>query len=180
MNNARQPVVLVGVSGSRASAAALRFAAAEARRRHARLRVVRAWDQEFDAPYAPPGLRLTPAQQRVAAGASLAALVREAFGDRAPAWVTTELVHGVVERVLIDRSAAADLLVLGSAVPPGHTARSIGPVIRGCLSRARCPVVVCAADQPAIHPPTAGNGHVRFPRPARVLVPPPRSDAEPR
>lgn len=175
MNSASEPVILVGVDGSRASAAALRWAAAEARRRHAGLRVVRAWNPEFDAPYAPAGVRASAGQQRAAAGADLDAVMRAVFGSRVPAWVTVELVLGMAERVLVDRSAGADLLVLGSASPPTQTARSIGPVIRVCLSRARCPVVVCAADQPAIHHPAPGNGAARYPRPARALVPAPRS-----
>jgi nucleotide-binding universal stress UspA family protein len=147
MHSVRRPVVVVGVSGSRASAAALRWAAGEARRRHARLRVVRTWDPEFGAPYAPAGLRPTAGEQRECAGASLAGLIRATFGHQVPAWVTAELAQGVAERVLVDRSAGADLLVLGSAAPPSPTARSIGPVIRACLSRAQCPVVVCAAGQ---------------------------------
>jgi len=53
----------------------------------------------------------------------------------------------VAERVLVDLSAGADLLVLGSA--SGLTdGRSIGPVIRGCLSRAHCPVVVVGPEGP--------------------------------
>jgi nucleotide-binding universal stress UspA family protein len=175
MNSPRQPVVMVGVSGSRASASALRWAAAEARRRHARLRIVRAWDPEFGAPYAPPGPRPTPAQQCAAAGAGLADLVRESFGERVPAWVTTELAQGVAERVLVARSGGADLLVLGSASPPAPLARSIGPVIRTCLSRARCPVVVCAADQPAIHRPAPGRSIARHPQRSRPLVSAPHS-----
>lgn len=45
-------MVVVGVSGSSASAGALRWAADEARRRHAALRVVRSWHAEVHAPYA--------------------------------------------------------------------------------------------------------------------------------
>jgi len=49
------------------------------------------------------------------------------------------------ERALVDSSAAADLLVLGSE--SGLTAgRSAGPVIRACLSRAYCPVVVISPE----------------------------------
>lgn len=168
MYGVRRPVLVVGVSGSRASGAALRWAAAEARRRHARLRVIQAWDPEFGAPYAPSGQRTAPGQQREAAGASLTSQLRAAFGRQMPAWVTAELARGVAERVLVDRSAGADLLVLGSAAPPTPTARSVGPVVRACLSRSQCPVVICAADQPAIHPAAPARGRVRYPRPPRT------------
>jgi len=142
MNNVTEPVVVVGVNGSRASAAALRWAAEEADRRHARLRVVRAWNIEFDAPYAPADIRPSPEQQRQAAGEDLDVLLRSVFGSQPPWNLTTELVEGMPERVLAGASAGADLLVLGSATPPFSQARSVGPVARTCLSRAVCPVVV--------------------------------------
>jgi len=134
--------VVVGVSGSPASAAALRWAAAEARRRHARLRVIRSWDPEFDAAALPPDVRMASARQQAAAALSLAGTMGDVFGPQAPDGVTAELAQGMAERVLADRSADAELLVLGSAAPPGGAARSIGPVVRSCLSRACCPVVV--------------------------------------
>ena len=145
MDIIRQPVIVVGVSGSLASATALRWAAEEAERRHGQLRIVLIWNPERRAPYAPPigpqGRRL----QRERAGQSLAATVRSVLGPAPRANVTTELVEGMAERALVDRSAGADLLVLGSA--SGFLAgRSIGPVIRTCLSRAHCPVVVVGPE----------------------------------
>lgn len=77
-----------------------------------------------------------------AAKNKLATMVLAAFGSTTPAHVTAELVEGPAERVLIDRSAGASLLVLGSTSSPVLNGRSIGPVIRSCLSRAHCPVVV--------------------------------------
>jgi len=154
--NMNQPAIVVGVSDSEASAAALRWAADEASRRHVTLRVVRSWDAEFAAPYAPAGGRLTPAQQRAAARQGLAALMCSVLGSVTPDGVAAELAEGVAERTLVDRSAGADLLVLGSAAPPVAAertiGRSIGPVVRACLSRAQCPVVVVWAGQPAPHP----------------------------
>ena len=178
--NVKQPAIVVGISGSEASAAALRWAADEARRRHATLRVVRSWGAEFTAPYAPAGGRLTPGEQRAAAGAGLASQLRTAFGCVCPAGVAAELADGAAERTLVDRSAGADLLVLGSASPPGSSGRSIGrpvgPVVRACLGRAQCPVVVVCAGQQASQPrPTderrgqrseAAGGH-ELPRPPR-------------
>jgi nucleotide-binding universal stress UspA family protein len=141
----RQPAVVVGVSGSRASGAALEWAAAEARRRCARLRVVRSWDRDFHAAYAPAASSLTPDQQRGAACAGLAAAMWAAFGAMVPDAVAAELTEGTAERTLVDLSADADLLVLGSGSP---AAESAGPVIRACLSHAHCPVVVVhPADQ---------------------------------
>jgi nucleotide-binding universal stress UspA family protein len=148
MNSARPPVVMVGVSESSASAAALRWAADEARRRNAALRVVHGWDAEPRAPYAPAESRLAPAQQLAAADGELTCVLRLAFGPALPAGLSAELVHGPPERVLIDRSAEADLLVLGSAAPPTAAGRVVGPVVRACLHRAQCPVVVVGAPDP--------------------------------
>jgi nucleotide-binding universal stress UspA family protein len=56
-----------------------------------------------------------------------------------PGEVATELTEGGAGRTLVDVSADADLLVLGSGSP---AAESVGPVIRACLSHAHCPVVI--------------------------------------
>jgi hypothetical protein len=52
--------------------------------------------------------------------------------------------------VLIDRSAGADLLVLGMAYPAGHSATEIPPMVgstmRVCLHGAACPVVVVSTS----------------------------------
>jgi nucleotide-binding universal stress UspA family protein len=67
--------------------------------------------------------------------------MRAEFGPVTPDGVTMELAEGVPEPVLVDRSAAADLLVLGVSTPTWLAGRSVGPVVRACLARARCPVV---------------------------------------
>jgi len=59
--------------------------------------------------------------------------------------VRTEVVEGLAARVLLDRCAGADMLVLGTAGDVPGALRSAGPVIRACLRRAPCPVVVISA-----------------------------------
>ena len=60
--------------------------------------------------------------------------------------VRAEVAEGLPARVLLDSAIGADMLVLGSA---SHAAmRAAGPVVRACVSRAPCPVVVIGADQP--------------------------------
>jgi hypothetical protein len=61
--------------------------------------------------------------------------------------VRTEVVPGLAARVLLERCADADMLVLGAAVDTPGSTRSAGPVIRACLRRAPCPVVVISAAQ---------------------------------
>jgi nucleotide-binding universal stress UspA family protein len=136
---APRPRVVVGVSGSRSSIAALCWAAREADQRHGLLVAVLAWQPPHAAYYAVAALRHDVAKQHEAADTKLAAIVREAFGDAMPGTLLPEVVEDTAEHALIARSADADLLVLGTTSRIG---RSVGPVIRACLSRASCPVVV--------------------------------------
>jgi nucleotide-binding universal stress UspA family protein len=148
----QRPVILVDVSGSGASLAALHWAAAEARRRDATLRVIEAWQsQPTRAHYAAAAGSLHVRVTEAMAVAHLAAEVRAVVGEStADADVTVELAEGTAERILADASADADLLVLGAGSQPSfarqhdrpHSDRPVGPVIRACLSHARCPVVV--------------------------------------
>jgi nucleotide-binding universal stress UspA family protein len=144
----QQPVILVGVGGSDASIAALIWAAGEAHRRSARLRVLEAW-QVYPARALYAAGRAGREPSRDAAADRLAARVRAVLGGAASPAVSTELIEGAPERVLADESADADLLVLGSGsqspvthVDPQIVDRPTGPVIRACLSHARCPVVI--------------------------------------
>ncbi|HEX9033049.1 MAG TPA: universal stress protein [Streptosporangiaceae bacterium] len=150
----QRPVILVGVGGSGASHAALAWAAREARRRQARLRVVQAWQPHpARALYAGTGNLAAPSTQATAAerldlevGSVLASTPGVSATDID---LVVELVNGPAERVLAEASASADLLVLGSGVQspvaqpdPLIVDRPVGPVIRACMSHARCPVVI--------------------------------------
>jgi len=139
------PTIVVGVSGSRASAAALRWAADEARRRDARLDVVLCWSAEPRAYYAPPRGQHGSCGQEYAR--QLAATVRKVLDGDTPHGLTAEVVEGAAERALPAAAAGADLLVLGST-SSGHAGFAVGPVIRACLGRVGCPVVVVGPGGP--------------------------------
>jgi len=111
----RQQLFVIGISGSSASLAALMWAASEARRRNAALRVVHVWEPVRRlAPYAVPVGSPAAAQDRLAACRLLTGAMRETFGPATPDGVTTELAEGAPERLLVRRSTGADLLVLGA------------------------------------------------------------------
>jgi nucleotide-binding universal stress UspA family protein len=152
MQNNEKPFIVVGVSDSIASRGALRWAADEAQRRNTRLQVVRAWEPAYVASYAPH--HEDAGHERHAVTCELANTLYAVFGAKLPPHVFTEVVEGTPERVLADESAGADMLVLGSTSMPAAAGRSIGPVIRSCLSRAHCPVVVIGPEG------TLGNGRV--------------------
>jgi nucleotide-binding universal stress UspA family protein len=144
-SNGQQRIV-TGVNGSGASQAALRWAAAEASMRHAELHVVHAWDPvQHRAPYASASASSAADQERQAAEGRLDAAMRAVFGPAPPGRVTAELAEGRAERVLVEHSAGADLLVLGATTASDPAARPAGPVVRACLAHARCPVVIISA-----------------------------------
>ena len=78
----------------------------------------------------------------------LAAAELEAGRALPPGRLSAELADGTPAKVLIDRSADAELLVLGSAYPAGQPADEVPPIVgstvRACLHGAACPVVVAA------------------------------------
>ncbi len=144
--------ILVGIDGSPASVAAVRWAGREAQLRGMRVHVVHVRDQQLPTPhYAPQPRAGEPGQAGPAAGETLQAVVDEALGTQPSAGVKVEMADGLPARVLIDRSVGAEMLVLGStshaqstgpATPPVQCRSSLGPVARDCLHAAPCPVVV--------------------------------------
>jgi nucleotide-binding universal stress UspA family protein len=135
--------IVVGVDASAASAAAVRWAAREARLRRATVHLVCAChsDTRLRAPYA-SWARGREDERRAA----------QALLDRAVGLVrrlVAELVDELPARALLERSAGAEMLVLGTSRPPvqpGQPPLTLGPVARVCLRRAPCPVVMVAPD----------------------------------
>jgi len=140
--------ILVGTDGSAAAAAALRWAAAEARSRGVRLHVVyvRERYRPEQAPYAQPGESYAddlPGPPETA----LRQAVRAALGPHLPPDCLLEAAEGLPVHVLLDRAEGARMLVLGSRLagnrrPEGPTV-PLGPVVRDCLRGAPCPSWWC-------------------------------------
>jgi nucleotide-binding universal stress UspA family protein len=158
--------IVVGVDGSAASAAAVRWAVREARLRHAAVRLVYAYDRDarLHAPYAP---WYGTDQDEQAAARALLDRAAELARPRLPAGrLIAELVNEPPARALLDRSAGAEMLVLGTsrpAVQPGEPPLALGPVARICLRRAHCPVVI-APDGLAHEHDDEPGGQVTRPR----------------
>lgn len=128
--------VIVGVDGSAGSAAALRWAAAEASRRQTALRIVSAW-QEADMPER-PACATAPALEAASRVQDALHLLLQQHG--CPRHVGCVTPRGDPGEVLVRQARSATLLVLGtsSSDDPGRTARY-------CLQYARCPVVFVPA-----------------------------------
>jgi nucleotide-binding universal stress UspA family protein len=148
--------VVVGVDGSAESAAALRWACREASLRSAEVHAVHVREAKCYAlasyagpASASPGSPGSPDDDGVAI-ARLWRSVMPGPGPCSDVEIRTEVVDGLAARVLLDRCAEADMLVLGTVSDPCGAPRSAGPVIRACLRRAPCPVVVISAAQDPI------------------------------
>lgn len=143
--------ILVGIDGSPASVAAVRWAAREAQLRGMRVHALYVRDRRFPAPahYAPQPRTGEAGAGWSASQSTVTAVLKEALGAEPWAGVQTEVADGLPARVLLERAAGAEMLVLGSTRPGGDPGSPViqprtplGPVARDCLRAAPCPVVV--------------------------------------
>lgn len=137
------PVVVAGVDVAERSSEVLRVAAAEARARDAGLRVVHAWS----VPPAYEDLFVASGEQKRWAAESraevLAALDR--LGDESLATEADVRVRtGRPVEVLLAASEGAALLVIGRHDPLVPVGSHVGPVARGVLREATCPVLLAS------------------------------------
>jgi nucleotide-binding universal stress UspA family protein len=159
--------IVVGVDGSAESAAALRWACREAALRGAEVHAVHVREANCHslASYAVPA---SPSAED-----EVEEIWRAVAAEHGSVEVRTEVADGLAARVLLDRCAGADMLILGTVSDVPGASRSAGPVIRACLRRAPCPVVVISAAQDAVprREPPVRPGDVRVPMPAGVGAP---------
>lgn len=130
--------IVVGVDGSPASIDALRWASRQASLTGADVKAVFAWEY----PYAAGGYPIA-AQVDWPANAQtvLDIAVAEAF-DSKPESVARQIVEGHPAKVLIDASAGAELLVVGSRGHGGFAGMLLGSVSEQVAAHALCPVLV--------------------------------------
>ena len=150
-----EPVIVVGVDRSRHSRAALLWAAEEAVRRQAGLRIMHvrqsgSADVRPRLPESSSSRRLQAA--RLQAARLQAARLQAAQHQATVDWVseqlegrtvpyTVEAVDGAPGPVLVEVSAEADLLVVGTGEHVGLDRLLHGSVSHHCVSNAICPVV---------------------------------------
>ncbi|GIF23361.1 nucleotide-binding universal stress UspA family protein [Actinoplanes tereljensis] len=139
LNDGHQTDILVGVDGSPPSRAALRWALDQARLTGGRVRAIAAWEVP-----AYTGLTLIPYDDlAAAAGKLLSTTVQEVLGfDPPPVEVDEIVLPGHPAQVLIDASAHAALLVVGSRGHGAFAGTLLGSVSQLCVQHAHCPVVV--------------------------------------
>jgi nucleotide-binding universal stress UspA family protein len=133
--------ILVGVDGSANSAAALRWALAEADLRHHRVTALFAWGyippghagegRTFDADYGPAD-----------ADAALAAAIEAAVGAEVAGDVERRVVCDLAPKSLLTVAGGADLLVVGARGVGGFRGLLLGSVSQQCLHHATGPVAI--------------------------------------
>ena len=143
------PGIIVGVDGSDHSEQALEWAVKEAAIRHAPLTVLAVHEVASNHWTGHPVIY--PADQpevekiRQAAQEATQKVVDQA-GEPGPASVTVRAVSGLAARKLIDASADADLLVVGSRGGGGFAKLILGSVSSKVVHHAHGPVAVIRHD----------------------------------
>lgn len=143
--------IVVGVDDTPASAAALRWAVAEARRRSCSVDAISVWHMDY-------GVVLT--SQAMAAGFDIEPArvesARRAVLEAATEGVTEVelrriLVEGDPRKLLVEMSRDAQLLVVGNRGHSAITELVLGSVSSYCVHHATCPVVVVKAAEEMQH-----------------------------
>jgi nucleotide-binding universal stress UspA family protein len=130
-----QRCVVVGVDGSTNSIAALHRAANEAKRRHARLEVIRVAGDRGQRIFSPA---------RVAAWLRLRRLVARELPRSRHITTRLRIVYGSPAGLLIRAADRAELLVVGARGHAPHTSLLGGDTVPRVLAASPCEVVVCA------------------------------------
>jgi nucleotide-binding universal stress UspA family protein len=143
--------VVVGVDGSEPADRALRWAAVEAARRSATLRIVHAWMVPSVAWAAPVSAIYIDPADLMAGAAEVVDRARSkahrAVGDE-PLDVEVSTVEGRPAECLLRASEGASLLVLGSRGRGGFVSLVLGSVAVTCAHHATVPVAVVGPDAP--------------------------------
>ncbi|MEV5318815.1 universal stress protein [Streptomyces sp. NPDC052687] len=138
--------VVLGVGGPATGPAAARFALREAAVRHSVLEVVRVWHRPAHRAAGHPLLRGEPAHHLEEEASALVDETLRAVGDLPDGLsrpdVRRLVTDGSTRQVLLARSAAADLLVVGAHRRHGHLGPQLGVVGHTLLHHADCPVAV--------------------------------------
>jgi nucleotide-binding universal stress UspA family protein len=141
----KTPQVVVGVDGSAASVAALKWAAAYKAATGATIHAVMAWHYPSAVGPAPVGVAPESVSDEVRAEMTehLTAAIQAAAPDIE---IEQQISYGHPVQVLVDASSSADLLVVGSRGHGAFHGMLVGSVSIGCVTHAHCPVLVVRSD----------------------------------
>jgi nucleotide-binding universal stress UspA family protein len=150
--NPAGPRIVAGIDGSEASASALRWAIRQAGLTGATVDAVIAWHYP-DLAASGYGLAAVAIEStddfRENAGKIVADAISSTLDPASNVPVRARVIQGRAAQVLLDASAGASLLVVGSRGHGGFAEALLGSVSQHCVQHALCPVVVVRAQDPA-------------------------------
>jgi nucleotide-binding universal stress UspA family protein len=135
--------IVVGVDGSSGSRTALTWAAAEAADHNAELVVLNVWEHTL----LPPAGSVTVSEHYVPdpsqrTADELVRVIKEELGEQPAVLVQPRVKQGSPAKVLMEESATADLLVVGTRGHGGFAGLVLGSVSQHVAAYAQCPVTV--------------------------------------
>jgi nucleotide-binding universal stress UspA family protein len=140
----RGGVIVVGIDGSLHSIDVLREGARIARATGCSLESVAVWQpQEILLDYGE--MQRNP---ELEARQALFDTSKFAFGAELPNWYTTHSVPGDPAQILIDRSAPAEMLIVGTHGHGALMCALMGSVSRACVDHAECLVLLVPTGWP--------------------------------
>lgn len=146
--------IVVGVDGSKSSQLALRWARYLADTMGCTVEAAIAWQPISAYSWGTIGWAAFPADWDPSTSARqvLSDAVEEVFGPDPGADLTTTVCEGGAAEALLEASAGARMLVVGSRGHGGFAGLLLGSVSAACAEHASCPVLVVHGDTP---PPPA-------------------------
>jgi len=143
MSAPRESVIVVGVDGSPSSIKALEWAIGQAVLTKASIEAVTAWHlpNTYGAPL-PDGSDYAGFATEAVTKAIAVAKNARASDAEAAVKIRTLVAEGHAAQILLDRSADASLLVVGSRGHGGFTEALLGSVSQHVVHHAPCPVVI--------------------------------------
>jgi nucleotide-binding universal stress UspA family protein len=151
-SHSKPPRIVAGVDGSPESIAALRWAAQQAGLTGGTVDAIIAWQLPVEMSgygYAP--LTVAECSEFVAdAAKTVNEAIAEVTGPGGSPQVRGLVIEGHPAQVLLDASADADLLVVGSRGQGLFADALLGSVSEHCFRHAQCPVVVMRGEPVAV------------------------------
>jgi nucleotide-binding universal stress UspA family protein len=142
--DSKDPRIVAGVDGSPSSLSALRWAIRQAVLTGATVDAVIAWhypDLGASAGYGIALAGVDPGFQEMAEK-TVTEAISSTLSPASDVRVHPQVTEGNPAQVLLDASAGADLLVVGSRGHGGFAEALLGSVSQHCVHHARCPVVI--------------------------------------
>jgi nucleotide-binding universal stress UspA family protein len=134
--------IVVGVDGSAPSKAALAWSARQARLTGATVEAVIAWQYPATYGYTMPTAPEINYNYEEIAAKVIADTIAEFRGQDNQVEIISRVVEGNAAQALLDASAGAELLVVGSRGHGGFFEALLGSVGQHCVHHATCPVVI--------------------------------------